>query len=77
MAVGKVNVSSSNNSALIEFDNYISDNLVLGGEEIIKSTPGVLSNNRAELAATSVGNYALFGGGSGYYIYGWSWACTP
>ena len=32
---------------------------------LTKGTPSLLSENRSDLAATTMGNYALFGGGSG------------
>ena len=63
MAVGSVNIVS-NRELLIKFDNYISNNVITIEEGLIRTAPTPLSAARNYLSATTIGDYALFGGGS-------------
>ena len=49
---------------IVEFDNFIPSNIDPPDEELIHSTPTPLSAARSSLAGASVGNYALFAGGT-------------
>lgn len=65
MATGSVNTSngSSKAEALIEFDNYDSENIKIVEEFKIMASIVALSEPKYHISATSVGNYALFAGG--------------
>ena len=75
-SVGNYALFGGGYGATIQYGTAIATNVVNGyNTSLSRSTPDVLSQGKYDLAATSVGNYAMFGGGWYYnkvqnkYIY--------